>query len=317
MDKQLNMAPCGYFVMKPDGYIIEVNQTFCYMLGASRSQELTGRHIHSILTVASKLYYQTFFTPIMASYKHVNEMYLTFKLQNGDIPVLLNAVEREGRFECVIVHMTLRHEYENDLLQARRNAERMLQETSQAYENLQHLLSEYEEKKQEMLVLNAALQEMTVTDPLTGLKNRRYFQEQLTRYVNQSKKDGTPFSILLIDIDHFKKVNDTFGHPVGDAVLQELAGKLQSETREEDVTARMGGEEFTILLSQMGAEQAQTAAEHIRFNIENGKWFHTPITVSIGVASFRQSDTISSLMSRSDEALYQAKKEGRNRIALK
>ncbi|OLN23912.1 GGDEF domain-containing protein [Domibacillus antri] len=315
MDDQLNYAPCGYLVMQKDGRIMEANQTMLDMLELA-GHELADQHIHSILTVPSKMYYQTYFTPLISMYQRVNEMYLTLRSRKEHIPVLVNAIEREGRIEFVFMQMKLRDEYENELIWEKRHTEWILQETNEAYWKLQQLMSELESKKQELVTLNAELQEMALSDPLTGLKNRRFFQERMAAFLQQAETEEVPFSILLIDVDHFKKVNDTFGHPIGDLVLQELAVKLENEIREEDVVARMGGEEFVIILSQTSAKKVRMIAERVRKNIAYSVWAHTAVTVSIGAATYEKDDTSITLLSRADGALYQSKKEGRNRVSF-
>jgi sigma-B regulation protein RsbU (phosphoserine phosphatase) len=133
--------------------------------------------------------------------------------------------------------MKVRDEYENELLLAKRNAERILRDTDEAYLKLQGLMKEVEGKQQELVELNNQLKELATTDPLTGLKNRRCLQENIVENIELSKKEHTAFSLLLIDVDFFKRVNDTYGHPIGDAVLQELAKKLQVETITQDLVA--------------------------------------------------------------------------------
>jgi sigma-B regulation protein RsbU (phosphoserine phosphatase) len=212
--------------------------------------------------------------------------------------------------------MKVRDEYENELLLAKRNAERILRDTDEAYMKLQGLMKEVEGKQQELVELNIQLKELATTDPLTGLKNRRCLQEIIVENIELSKKVHSFFSLVLIDVDFFKGVNDTYGHPIGDAVLQELAKKLQVETRSHDLVARMGGEEFMIVLPNTNKEQAQVIAERIRFNIDQDSWEHTRITVSIGVTTYEPADNLSKLISKADEALYCSKKAGRNCVSV-
>jgi len=310
VEEQLNQAPCGYLVIDPANCIIEMNETLLKMIGAAEPLD----HMHKLLTVASRVYFQTYFTPSIKTYGKVDEMYLTLKGADGRIPVLLNAVERNGRYECVLFPMRVRQEYENELLLAKRQAEKIHQETAAAYEKLQELLQEVEGKKLEVEELNVQLLGLTVTDPLTGLKNRRYLDEKLVRLIGESSETGIPLSLLVVDIDHFKRVNDTYGHTAGDAVLQELALKLQAETREQDIVSRMGGEEFVIVLPGTGKAEAWQMAEQIRQNVEHGTWKHVQITVSIGVAVYEAGDDAANLFDKADEALYHSKNAGRNRV---
>ncbi|PSL36375.1 sigma-B regulation protein RsbU (phosphoserine phosphatase) [Planomicrobium soli] len=310
MDEQLNLAPCGYLVIDSSNYIIEMNETLKQLIGVDEPLI----HMHEMLTVASRVYFQTYFTPSIKMHGKVEEMFLTLKSVNGRIPVLMNTAERNGRYECVLLPMTIRQEYENELLMAKRQAEKIHQESAEAYKKLQDLMKEVEGKKQELEELNAQLQGMTETDSLTGLKNRRYLDEQLLQLTGESSETGEPLTLLVVDIDHFKQVNDTYGHPVGDSVLQELAGKLQNETRDQDIVARMGGEEFVIVLPATDSDGALKMAERIRENIEHGEWKHVNITVSIGVAVYESGDNPAGLFSKADEALYRSKSSGRNRV---
>ncbi len=163
------------------------------------------------------------------------------------------------------------------------------------------------------------LEEATLTDPLTGLLNRRGFASRLDNELARFRRNQRPFSILLLDIDHFKKINDIHGHSTGDRVLQELSLKLTSNTREIDTVCRWGGEEFLILLVESELSGATQVAEKIRAAIEDMKIQadrkHLPVTVSIGVSEFENPDTkFESFLKEADDRLYQAKSEGRNRV---
>lgn len=168
-----------------------------------------------------------------------------------------------------------------------------------------------------MLDLNRDLNELAMTDPLTGLKNRRYLQDKVVELIEKAASSETlKFSLLLIDADHFKQVNDTHGHPVGDSVLKELSWKLLRETRNHDIVARLGGEEFMIVLPNTNEESARVMAERIRLNIDHGSWVQTRITVSIGVTSYEPGDTLNTLYSKADQALFLSKNAGRNRVSV-
>ncbi len=158
------------------------------------------------------------------------------------------------------------------------------------------------------------------TDPLTGLSNRRHLDEFLGEQFRISARYGTPLSVLMVDIDHFKDVNDTHGHPTGDQVLRELALALRETQREADLCARYGGEEFVVVLPATAGEGAMEVAERIRTTIERRAMLATSatlkITVSVGVASYSAGDqpTADWLVKEADMALYDAKRAGRNRV---
>lgn len=150
--------------------------------------------------------------------------------------------------------------------------------------------------------------------------NRKALDGRLRRTLSALKSDGTPASVLMLDVDHFKKVNDTYGHQVGDLVLRLIGRLLTESVKGRDTAARYGGEEFAIILAGTGIRAALIVAEQIRVMLEGkqfgGKGEHGPasVTISIGVAGARPGDTAASLLSRADAALYRAKAAGRNRV---
>ena len=163
--------------------------------------------------------------------------------------------------------------------------------------------------------------ELAVTDQLTGLHNRRYMFGQLKALVDRANKGGAPVSALLIDLDHFKAVNDGFGHDVGDEVLREFAVRLATNVRAIDLPCRYGGEEFAVIMPETKLEDALRIAERIRrhvagapFRVSGGKE-SLSATISIGVATTGgEGDTPDTLLKRADAALYEAKAQGRNRV---
>jgi two-component system cell cycle response regulator len=163
--------------------------------------------------------------------------------------------------------------------------------------------------------------ELAVTDQLTGLHNRRYMTGQLGALVNRATRGGEPVGALLIDIDHFKKINDGFGHDVGDEVLQEFAVRLASNVRAVDLPCRYGGEEFVVIMPDTPLASAERIAERIRlhvagspFRVAGGKELLT-VTISIGVAATGgEGDTPEALLKRADAAVYEAKSLGRNKV---
>lgn len=160
-------------------------------------------------------------------------------------------------------------------------------------------------------------EQLAVTDALTGLLNRRYIEERLLEEVKRSNRHGYPMSFLMLDVDHFKSYNDNFGHPAGDEALKLVSSVLRDTLRGADVAARFGGEEFAILLPQTTDEEAAAIAERIRGNIENTRFPHRSVTVSIGVASCSSElCSVNGLIKAADVALYDAKNKGRNSVRL-
>ncbi|MCF6188792.1 MAG: sensor domain-containing diguanylate cyclase, partial [Desulfobulbaceae bacterium] len=159
------------------------------------------------------------------------------------------------------------------------------------------------------------LQRLSTTDPLTGAYNRRMFMDMLSREMTRSGRYGEPFSLLMFDLDHFKRVNDTYGHDVGDRVLVEIVELSMELIRQSDILARWGGEEFMVLLPQTNPDMALALGERLRQRISEYRFTDAGrLTVSIGVAHQQQLDTIDSLLKRVDTAMYRAKETGRNRV---
>lgn len=164
-------------------------------------------------------------------------------------------------------------------------------------------------------VLNERLSELAHTDALTGLFNRRAYDQHLAREWRRVQRSGAALSVLLIDADHFKAINDQHGHAMGDQVLQQLAQLIQHSAREIDVTARIGGEEFAVLLTDTDATSAAGVAERIRSQVAQAENMPVAgVTVSIGVATLQAEEPPESLQHRADQALYMAKARGRNRV---
>jgi len=165
-----------------------------------------------------------------------------------------------------------------------------------------------------------ALLEASIRDELTGLHNRRYLMTRLNEEFERARRKGTALGLLMMDIDHFKVVNDKFGHPAGDEVLRSVGQTLASMLRDYDVGGRYGGEEFAVVLAETTPQDMVKMADRVREAIESlddhGKASGIHVTISIGVAVLRDDDTIETLLQRADSALYQAKDAGRNQTVL-
>jgi two-component system cell cycle response regulator len=163
--------------------------------------------------------------------------------------------------------------------------------------------------------------EMAITDQLTGLYNRRYMSSHLDTLIESAKKSERPIALLIMDIDHFKSVNDTYGHDVGDEVLREFANRIAANIRGIDMACRYGGEEFVVVMPDTDMQLALSVAERLRGSVETTMFpiscppQQRAVTVSIGMAGSEGSqDTAQALLHRADQALYRAKREGRNRV---
>lgn len=175
--------------------------------------------------------------------------------------------------------------------------------------------------EQKLLAAKMLAEERASQDELTNLYNRRAFFEQGKQLFRQAKRYQQLISVMMIDIDHFKNINDNHGHTVGDSVLKTIAGLLQKSIREVDILARIGGEEFAVILPQTGVEEASKLAERIRQCIEAAVIQHDAlqihVTASIGIAACMvEGDDLDRMLTKADDALYIAKKKGRNQVKI-
>jgi two-component system cell cycle response regulator len=180
----------------------------------------------------------------------------------------------------------------------------------------------YQDALEEQLQIQ--LYRSATRDGLTGAVNKEHFSERFEQAVSSARRHSNELSLAMADIDHFKAVNDTYGHAAGDAVLREVADRLQDVLRTEDLLGRYGGEEFIVLMDQTASPGAQQVAERLRLAVEGrpfrvpGKdgWTEISVTVSMGVATMQDGEPEEALMMRADTALYEAKRNGRNQVAL-
>lgn len=191
-------------------------------------------------------------------------------------------------------------------------------------ESNQKLEARLSASKQEITQLQTNLEAVRVeslTDPLTQLSNRKYFDATLARAIEEAHADNEPLSLLMTDVDHFKKFNDSYGHLTGDQVLRLVAVALKQNVKGQDTAARYGGEEFAVILPNTVLRSAVTVADHIRRAVMTKELMKRStgerlgrITISVGVATLQKGDTAQSLIERTDACLYAAKRHGRNRV---
>lgn len=202
---------------------------------------------------------------------------------------------------CFIRDVTERRQYEAQL-QAQI---RLVQEHS----------AQLEVQKQRLEATNRRLKDRAARDGLTGLYNHSMFLEQVEREYHRAVRTAANLSLIMLDVDHFKRYNDTYGHLAGDAVLQTLSRVLERTIRAGDIPARYGGEEFTVLLPDTGVAEACVVAERLRKRVSEYAWPNPPVAASFGVATLNlQTNTSLGLIAAADQALYHAKDTGRNRV---
>lgn len=198
-------------------------------------------------------------------------------------------------------------------LELRRTVDELTERTreQQVYE------AQLEEYQRQLELRHAELTRQSVTDPLTGLRNRRAFVDSLTQELARFERYGEEMALVLIDIDYFKGYNDSYGHTAGDDAIAKVAAVLAAESRESDVVARYGGDEFAVILPNTASQGALVMAERFRRAVERQEWTHQDMTVSVGVAVVCE-DACSpeSIIDAADSALYAAKEAGRNAVAV-
>ncbi|RZS57092.1 sensor domain-containing diguanylate cyclase [Sphaerotilus mobilis] len=278
-------APCGYHSLDRQGHVLRMNETQLRWLGY-RLEELVGHPYTDLLTDASRARFAAAF-PVFLVKGHVDNLEFELVCQNGSLlPV---AVSGSAIYDA-----------EGNMVATRST------------------VFDLSERKR----LEAQLEQLARTDPLTGLGNRRDFEERALHELQRARRLDRPLAVLMLDVDRFKQVNDLHGHAVGDQVLQGVAQACRAQLRDIDLLARLGGEEFAVLLPETWQTEAVDVAERLRASIATQavtlpSGLMVPCTVSIGVASRETADdVVATILSRADQALYAAKRAGRNRVMV-
>jgi diguanylate cyclase (GGDEF)-like protein/PAS domain S-box-containing protein len=274
----LDSIRAGIVIIDPHGHkVVDANSVALEMLGRDRDQVL-GQECHRFICPAER----------------------------GQCPVTDLGQEVDNQ--------------ERALLTARQEEVPILKTVARMRLNgREHLLESFLDIT-EMKELQESLHRLATTDPLTGLYNRRSFFDQLHQELSRAGRYRRPLTLLFLDVDHFKEINDRHGHPAGDQALKSLALLLQAESRRNDIVGRIGGEEFATVLVECGLDQAREAAERLRRQVErlrvDSDQGPLSMTVSIGLAqAVSDQERLEQLLKRADRALYQAKRQGRNRVS--
>ncbi|MFO8192378.1 MAG: GGDEF domain-containing protein [Bacillota bacterium] len=194
----------------------------------------------------------------------------------------------------------------------------VIKEISKLNNEMANMTRELNKKNIELQRANARINNLLRTDSLTAIANRLYFMEYYSKIYASALRHGNALSLIMADLDYFKKINDQYGHQVGDEVLVAFATILKENSRSGDLAARYGGEEFVVLLMQTDAKGGKKQAERIRKNLEDKEIGSKKIkvTASFGVAELKSGDNMDDLLRKADEALYRAKGQGRNRVVV-
>lgn len=316
MEDRLKYAPCGYVSITNEGMIIDVNRTFLDLMGYAHV-DMVQTQFESLMSAEDKHVFQSDFYPQIHLTGQVEELLISLMDSNEQsIPFILNGrrfmSDGVEMIDCVLIHRKKSMDDAQGLFSAKRHMDYW--QMDQALVKLEQIHMEIELKQAELMEINANLVELSITDKLTGLRNRRYFQEKLDEQMNLYNETQQPFSLIVIDIDYFKQVNDNWGHLTGDDVLESLGRILSSHARNGDVVARLGGEEFVLILPNADGPQSKKAAERLRLAIADSDWKAGNITVSIGIATVTPDDTDMTLLQKADQAMYASKGNGRNQV---
>ena len=253
-------------------------------------ESLIGQNFEILFTYSSKIFIESYLIPFLLHEKKYKEMQLTLLDGNGErVPIITSArINDKGHIYWSFFNASKRNKLYEELIVARKELE------AQA----------------KTLVL------MVSTDELTGLMNRREINLRAPELINQAKRYGHTIALLMVDIDHFKIVNDDYGHLEGDKVLKKLGQRLLTCGRQTDIIARFGGEEFIMLLPDTDLAHLILFCEKLHSLVSEIEVNNTPITVSIGVTISHGNQNLQNLTKQADAALYRAKNSGRNKTAF-
>lgn len=257
----------------------------------------------------------------------VSEVVVLLMLHNFPIPPHIEAVFHAAFLLLVLLpvfyfclFMPMAHhigEFRRVNAELKQLNEELDQRVQQRTAQLADVNAELKEEINERKKIEEQLRQQTITDRLTGIFNRRHFDASLAQELERARRYRNQFSLIMFDVDYFKRVNDQFGHLAGDAVLIELAKLVACEIRKNDIFARWGGEEFVLLIHGSNVTAAQRLAEKLRAKIEQHQFQHVGrITCSFGVAEYVAGDTSTDIIKKSDKVLYLAKEKGRNRLEV-
>ncbi|SDT91301.1 sensor domain-containing diguanylate cyclase [Halopseudomonas salegens] len=292
--------PCACLVTaSPDKQggqqLLFANAGAAKLLGIA-SEALVGRKLTELLTPASNIMLDTYLLPLLLHEGECDEVMLDIKTAEGQtIPVVINAsltAGDQGHICWSLFGATRRNQLDQELVKARRQ------------------LESYSEQ----------LYQLSVTDELTGLVNRRQLKRRAEQLLAQAKRSKSPISVVVLDIDKFKQVNDTQGHLAGDEILKRLAAVLRAHARESDVVGRYGGEEFSFVLPDTCEADAVILARRLHALVGEIQVAGQPLTISIGVASSERLEeevnAYETLFELADRAMYEAKMAGRNQTLV-
>jgi diguanylate cyclase (GGDEF)-like protein len=297
-DIRIDSFPSGHLVTRGlenagERTIVFANPYIAQLLGIADAQPLAGKLLVELFTRASAIMIESYLIPMLLKDEKVQEMQLELQLPSGiKLPVVVNA--QRSTTDRDLVYWSLFSASQRDKL----------------YQELILARRAIEEKARE-------LEQLASTDSLTGLLNRRELIRRTEFLLSYIRRSGKPLSLAILDIDHFKKINDEFGHETGDEVIKGVARVLKAAARESDIVGRIGGEEFVIVMPDTDQQSAISVVQRLQDKLRATVLIEQPVTASLGIAvQFVDGSSFRELLAAADKALYKAKHAGRNRFML-
>lgn len=289
LNPKLDAFQSGAMVTDENRKIIYANTYFLSELNWEL-KTLVGKSSDDLFTYASKIFFESYLMPTLLHDKKCEEMQLTLFDGNGArVPILVSTkIDEKGYIYWVFFNASKRDKLYEELINIRKKLEAQAK----------------------------ILTSMASTDELTGLMNRREVNLRAPELINQTKRFDNTIALLMVDIDHFKRINDSFGHIQGDNILKELGLRLQTFGRQTDLIARFGGEEFIMLLPDTDEAGTKLFAMRLHELMSEIKINNTTVTISIGVTMSDGSQNLDNLTKQADNALYMAKSNGRNKTVF-
>lgn len=316
----LDQLPCSVLITDRDGHILSANQGMLSLTGQT-ADTLQQSTMDTLFPRFNQVFLQTHVWPMLYTEGSVHEIYMhLYGNKQQLVPVFVNC-KRSGpadaeRYCWVFFVAQERSRFESELLHARAHSENISSHLARANAELKIMHRQLAERAHHLELANFELARLSHSDPLTGLGNRRALTRAIQSWQADRIADQQMASLLIVDVDHFKAVNDQYGHDEGDRVLVLLAHQLLFSVRECDLAVRYGGEEFALWLPSTNKDDAEHIAQRVHDHIQmiqvNGK----SITVSIGVATvsdIKGPELMHRLIEQADKAVYRAKAAGRNR----
>lgn len=288
-----DLLPCGVLITDPSCKIDYCNTQLADIIGCS-AVDVVGRNINDLLTKGSKILFQQIALPSVLNNYRFDEVQLNFTdEEHNKIPIILFARRDEGSPDNI---------FWCSFSAVERNK----------------LLETLHDSKKELEKTNSQLANLSKTDELTGCYNRREMIYQLRMMRRQAERIKSSFAVVILDLDHFKKVNDNFGHIEGDSILKQFAQLLKNNARAGDIVVRYGGEEFVLLLPNIDTNNALIVTNRIHESMSTIETSASAVTVSIGICIVPHDRTItdSDIIDIADKALYESKNTGRNKTTL-